>query len=210
MVAKAALIVERGDACYDEILMVAYAEKAKTELTQRIRARLGEQAAKQIDIKTFHGLGLSIIGDAEGERPSVADWADDPVKRNALIKEKARLAVRHPVHGPALTRWLAYGGPPPDLPPLKSMDEYHECIRARELRTLQGELVKSYEELAIANFLFVQQVPYSYEPTVQVQDRDVHPPAVRARLPPDRNGHLHRALRDQRGRADALRRRRGE
>ena len=163
MVAKAALIAERGDARYDQILMVAYAKNAEQELRQRIRERLGEQVAKQIDIKTFHGLGLSIIGDAEGERPSVAAWAADEVARNELIKHKARLAARDPVHGPALTRWLAYGGPPPDPPPLKSMDEYRKYIRARELRTLQGELVKSYEELAIANFLFVQQVPYRYE-----------------------------------------------
>ncbi len=163
MVAKAALIAGRGDAHHDKILMVAYAENAKTELRQRIAARLGERAAKLIDIKTFHGLGLSIIGNVEEERPSVAAWAADPVARNALIKNAARLAARDPVHGPALTRWLAYGGPPPDPPPLKSMDEYTEYIRARELRTLQGELVKSYEELAIANFLFVQQVPYRYE-----------------------------------------------
>ena len=163
MIAKAALIVERGDARHDEILMLAYAENAKTDLTQRIAARLGERAAKLIDIKTVHGLGLTIIGDAEEERPSVAAWAADPKARSALIKNAARLAARDPVHGPALTRWLAYGGPPPDPPPLKSMDEYREYIRARELRTLQGELVKSYEELAIANFLFVQQIPYRYE-----------------------------------------------
>ena len=163
MVAKAALIAERGDAHHDEILMVAYAENAKTELRQRIAARLGERAAELIDIKTFHGLGLSIIGNAEEERPSVAAWAADLVARNALIENAARVAARDPVHGPALTRWLAYGGPPPDPPPLNSMEEYMEYIRARELRTLQGELVKSYEELAIANFLFVQQVPYRYE-----------------------------------------------
>ncbi|MDE2905699.1 MAG: UvrD-helicase domain-containing protein, partial [Acidobacteriota bacterium] len=163
MVAKAALIAERGDARHDEILMVAYAENAKKELRQRIAARLGELAAKLIDIKTFHGLGLSIIGNAEEERPSVAAWAADPVARNALIEKAARLAARDPVHGTVLTRWLAYGGPPPDPPPLKSMDEYLKYIRARELRTLQGELAKSYEELAIANFLFVQQVPYRYE-----------------------------------------------
>ena len=163
MIAKAALIVERGDARHDEILMLAYAENAKTDLTQRIATRLGHRAAKLIDIKTFHGLGLNIIGDADEERPSVAAWAADPTARSALIENAARLAARDPLHGPALTRWLAYGGPVRNPAPLKSMDEYHEYIRAPELRTLQGELVKSYEELAIANFLFVQQIPYRYE-----------------------------------------------
>ena len=163
IIAKAALVAERGDTRHDEILMVAYAENAKTELRERIAARLGEQAAKLIAIKTFHGLGLSIIGDAEEERPSVAAWATDVMQRHARIENAAKLVARDSVDGPALTAWLAYGGPPPDLPPLSSMDEYVKYIRARELRTLQGELVKSYEELVIANFLFVQQVPYRYE-----------------------------------------------
>ena len=41
--------------------------------------------------------------------------------------------------------------------------EYEEYVRDAELRTLNGELVKSFEELTVANFLATNGVRYTYE-----------------------------------------------
>ena len=42
-------------------------------------------------------------------------------------------------------------------------DEYEEYVRDVELRTLNGDLVKSFEELAIANFLTEHGIEFRYE-----------------------------------------------
>ena len=41
--------------------------------------------------------------------------------------------------------------------------DYENYIRDNEFRTLNGELVKGYQELSIANFLYINQIPYGYE-----------------------------------------------
>lgn len=163
MVAKAALIEDRRDARRDEILMLAYGKKAAQELKERIENRLGAHAAQLIAIRTFHSLGTSIIADAEDEKPALAAWAADPTAHAARMMTAVEDASKDPEYGPAIVDWLAYGGPPADRTTFESMEEYDEYTRRKELRTLQGEKVKSREELAIANFLFVHQVPYKYE-----------------------------------------------
>ena len=50
----------------------------------------------------------------------------------------------------------------------KSLGEYNAYILENDIRTLQGELVKSYEECEIANFLYRQGVDYQYEANYQV------------------------------------------
>ncbi|MEE9339101.1 MAG: helicase IV, partial [Methylococcaceae bacterium] len=46
--------------------------------------------------------------------------------------------------------------------------KYNEYILENEIRTLQGELVKSFEECEIANFLFRQGVTYEYEANYEI------------------------------------------
>ena len=41
--------------------------------------------------------------------------------------------------------------------------EYEQHVRDNEFRTLQGELVKGYQELLIANWLALHRIPYKYE-----------------------------------------------
>ena len=46
----------------------------------------------------------------------------------------------------------------------KTKDEYYQHVEAHELRTLQGDLVKSFEEWEIANWLYLNGIAYEYEP----------------------------------------------
>ena len=50
----------------------------------------------------------------------------------------------------------------------RSPGEYYDYVRRSELRTLSGDLVKSFEELAIANFLTLNGVPFEYEGRYEV------------------------------------------
>ncbi|MCK5356698.1 MAG: UvrD-helicase domain-containing protein, partial [Methyloprofundus sp.] len=54
----------------------------------------------------------------------------------------------------------------------KSLGKYNEYILENEIRTLQGELVKSFEECEIANFLFRQGIRYEYEANYQIDTSD--------------------------------------
>lgn len=46
----------------------------------------------------------------------------------------------------------------------KTKAEYESYCRDNEYRTLQGDLVKGYQEWLIANWLFEQGIDYEYEP----------------------------------------------
>ncbi len=58
----------------------------------------------------------------------------------------------------------------------ESLHEYFSYVESHELRTLQGELVRSFEELEIANWLCMNGIAYQYEP---VYEREL-PPMQRA------------------------------
>ena len=45
----------------------------------------------------------------------------------------------------------------------QTQGEYWDYVRTHEIRSLQGDQVKSYEECEIANFLYLNGVPYAYE-----------------------------------------------
>ncbi|MXW38300.1 MAG: AAA family ATPase [Acidobacteria bacterium] len=164
MLAKAGWIVERGDRRPKDLLLLAFARNARDELAQRIEQRLGARAAAAMNVQTFHSLGLSIIGEADGRRPAVAKAAmDDRALLNLLESIITELQV-HPHHGRALIRWLAYGATPyRSEHEFRSQGDYWDYVRNHEIRSLQGELVKSFEECIIANFLYLNGVRYEYE-----------------------------------------------
>ena len=164
MVAKAGWIVERGDRQPEDLLLLAFARPARDELEQRVKQRLGARVAGAVTSQTFHSLGLSIIGEAEGRRPALAKVAED---RKALLDLLNGIIAKlqgHPQHGRALIRWLAYDATPyRSEHEFRSQGEYWDYIRNREIRSLKGELVKSFEECRIANFLYLNGVSYEYE-----------------------------------------------
>ncbi|MCY3745084.1 MAG: UvrD-helicase domain-containing protein [Acidobacteria bacterium] len=164
MLAKAGWIVERGDRRPKDLLLLAFARNARDELAQRIEQRLGARAAAAMNVQTFHSLGLSIIGEADGRRPAVAKAAmDDRALLNLLESIITELQV-DPHHGRELIRWLAYGATPyRSEHEFRSQGEYWDYVRNHEIRSLQGELVKTFEECTIANFLYLNGVRYEYE-----------------------------------------------
>jgi DNA helicase-4 len=50
----------------------------------------------------------------------------------------------------------------------ETLGEYYNYVKEQELRTIRGELVKSQEELEIANFLFFNGVSYDYEKPYEI------------------------------------------
>ena len=69
IVAKTGWLVRKGYRKPSELLLLAFARDARKEMEERMDRRLGAAVARDVTVRTFHGLGMAIIGEAEGKRP---------------------------------------------------------------------------------------------------------------------------------------------
>jgi DNA helicase-4 len=169
LMARAGFILESGLAGESEILLLAFARKAQQEMAERIEARLG----RKIAVSTFHGLGYAILGEAEGRRPNLSKLAKDTRLFRKTIARFIDDAATDPAYRSSLVHFFAtllfVPKPPEDF---ASRDAYLQYVRGIELRTLKDELVKGFGELAIANFLALNSIPYEYEKPYPVDTSD--------------------------------------
>lgn len=163
IVAKAGWLIRRGYRRPSELLLLAFARDASKEMETRLRDRLAG-AAHGLTVRTFHGLGMSIVGEAEGRRPPLARVAEDERALFDLLKKiVAELFAVREVSG-LLSRWFqGHFAPYRSQHEFRSWGQYWDYIRRHEIRSLNGEKVKSFEECEIANFLYLNDVRYEYE-----------------------------------------------
>ena len=164
IVAKAGWLVRGGCRRPSELLLLAFARDARNELEERIRRRLGDAMANGMTVRTFHSLGMSIIGEAEGRRPSLARTAEDSRALHRLLKGIVTDLLADRILSENLLRWFqGQFAPYTSEHQCRNWGEYWDYIRRYDIRSLKGEPVKSLEECEIANFLYLQGVPYEYE-----------------------------------------------
>ena len=165
MIGRAGYLLASGQARPDELLMLAFARKAKEEMQERQDKCLGQWLKEGTPtIKTFHAIGLEIIGEVEGRRPSLSKLAEDDSAFARFIDEKLTERLKDAGYKSRVVRFFvgylySYRNPFD----FDSMQDYNDYVRRHELRTLRGEVVKSFEECEIANFLLQHGVKYLYE-----------------------------------------------
>lgn len=160
--AKAAYLVRTQICRPEDILLLAFAKNAAEELSNRVEKRAGIP----IPARTFHALAYDIIGQVEGSKPALADHATDDLAFSNLIKQMIRdLVAENSEVSAAIIRWFAHFLVEPKSEwDFKTKHEFYSHLEKQDLRTLQGEKVKSYEELQIANWLYENGIGYEYEP----------------------------------------------
>ena len=164
IVAKTGWLARSGYRRPSELLLLAFARDARDELAERIRGRLGDEVADGITVRTFHSLGMSIIGESEGRSPSLAIEAEDNAALRALLKEIVADLLADRDLSTILLKWFqGEFAPYKNEQEFRSWGEYWDYIRRYDIRSLKGEKVKSYEECEIANFLYLNGVTYEYE-----------------------------------------------
>ena len=164
IVAKAAWLVQRGFQRPSELLLLAFARTAREEMEKRLRTRLGTATANGITVRTFHSLGSEIIGEAEGRRPSVASVASDDRRLRYQLKGFVEELREDPKVSKRVLEWFQHSfAPYKSQHEFKSWGEYYDYLRSFSIRALNGERVKSFEEVVIANFLYLNGVRYEYE-----------------------------------------------
>lgn len=163
--AKAAYLVKAGIRKPEEILLLAFAKNAAAEMSERVEARSGVP----IVARTFHALAYDIIGIVEGSKPALAEHATDDLAFTNLIKQILKDLVHSlsEVSKSIIEFFAHFLVEPKTEWDFKTKHEFYTHMEQQDLRTLQGEKVKSYEELQIANWLYENGVEYEYEPVYE-------------------------------------------
>ncbi len=163
MVAKALDLIDSGKCIPNDILILAYNNAAAKELRERMVLRsnaVGMSLEKQPTIMTFHALGRKILKES-GISTYISVFMEDPTKFEMWLSKWLENYVKSSPE--AMTTFIDLMHQPINPFDIKSMAEYEAYIRDNEYRTLNGERVKGYQELLIANWLYLNGVDYEYE-----------------------------------------------
>lgn len=163
MVAKALDLIDRGLAHPTEILILAYNKAAAKELQERLANKAENSGISLKDppyISTFHALGRQIIREA-GISTYMSLFTEDSIAfatwvTNWLLEYLSEDPKR-------FVDFISLFPEPVNPFNFNTQKEYEQHVRDNEFRTLQGELVKGYQELLIANWLALHRIPYKYE-----------------------------------------------
>lgn len=155
IIGKVKYLLHTGKCTADEILMLSFTKKAADEMKQRIKAETGVD----MDVSTFHKLGLDTITRVEGKKPTVYSntvqfFAQEDMKNYLGNKYYQAELLKYCWLNPPKARSVF---------DFKSREEMFEYNGSTPTITIQGEYVKSVCELEIANFLFRNRVRYTYE-----------------------------------------------
>lgn len=162
MVTRAKYLVETGKYAPKEILMLAYGRDAKKEMEER----LGSMVSAPVDVMTFHGFGKAILEKHSNEKKIPDDLATDEKKLLRFVEDELqRLLKGSPEYFKLATDYFQqYFFPYRNPFDFESKGEYYQYLKANEIRALNTNSVKSFEEVLIANFLYINQVNFVYEP----------------------------------------------
>ena len=172
IVGKYAYLIERLQTDPETILLLAFTEKAAAEMRVRIQERMKEVLDKEVEInaKTFHSLGLGILTEVFDYKPDLI--FDSEVKLRTFMQEVyEELTADEQYRNYFIEYLVEYLKPykPPEA--FSSKGEYIEYIRANNIISLKREELKSYEEVEIANFLFLHNIDYKYEEPYKYKTR---------------------------------------
>lgn len=170
--AKIRYLTEARGVPPDKILLIAFTKMAGDQMRKRIKATTGND----FKVTTFHALGLDIIAQVQGSRPNIADIS----KQQAIPSEQAKVIEsiieqykKDPKYLRLLQDYFAYyltTYQPEDR--FDTQGAYLLHLRDNHLalktacqapQSLQREVLKSMEEVEIANFLYLHNIEYRYE-----------------------------------------------
>ncbi|MCL1137215.1 UvrD-helicase domain-containing protein [Shewanella pneumatophori] len=162
MAAKAAYLVSQGLAKPDEILMLAYGKDARQELSQRV---LSSPELTAVKVSTFHALGKEIIQSYLKSSTQVSVLASDEKQFTQFIDSQIDCIVADPdMADPVAEYFGRYLYPQRNELDFRSEGHYRSYLKNNEIRALSGDLVKSFQELVICNYLYTHGIKFDYEP----------------------------------------------
>lgn len=187
--AKVRYLVEKRAINPEEILVISFTNKAVTELKERINKTLNIPCP----ISTFHSVGYAILRKNEDNKRKIVGGGYMYNVINDYLKEK--VLNKHDIVEKLILFFGSYFSAPyeeddlakffqfvstADYSTLKSNcnDYIKEIIdrKTQKIQTLRDETVRSMEEVRIANFLYLNNIEYEYEPVYQYHILDANKP----------------------------------
>ncbi len=163
IVGKVAHLVRNQDVSPDEVLVLAFNRKAADEIRGRLK---GDLSAAHVH--TFHSFGRRVIAESESA-PSLSKLAEDDLALKRAVDTIIGELLNDPEQSKAVIDFIVFHYTPyRSAFEFDNLGEYEEYVRDIELRTLSGDLVKSFEELEIANYLTEHGVEFRYEDPYEI------------------------------------------
>lgn len=165
MVARAAYAVSRGFMDPKQILLLAFNREAASELRERVSERFTAAGIPFSDVRvsTFHAFGLEVIGHATGSKPRLAPWMDGGREVSKILEIVDGIRKNDPQFRLNWDLYRLIFAAAPLEPDEAKPDAYDSITNKTGFGTIRGEIVKSYGERMIADWLFLNGVQYEYE-----------------------------------------------
>lgn len=163
IVGKVKFLVKSGKYKPKDILVLSFTNAFASELCYRIT----KETSCNIDVSTFHKLGLNIITSVNGIAPKITQ-----LNLRKFVKEKLMENMQSEAYLNRLSSYLIYNRViSKNEFEFKTQAEYEEYLRINPPTTINNEKVKSYGEMDIANFLAQNGIKYIYEHPYKVDTR---------------------------------------
>lgn len=147
----------------DEILVLSFTNASASEMKER----LDKETGVSIEASTFHKLGMNIISEVNGIKPKISQ-----LDQRQFIKQHLESLMQNNDYLRVLNAYLMRRQfmirSEFDF---KTLQEYQEHLKKNPPVTLKHEAVKSYGEMEIANFLYLNGVEYIYEQPYKIDTR---------------------------------------
>lgn len=165
IVGKVKYLLKTNKCQPNELLLLSFTNKSAAEMKQRVFLETG----CNLDVMTFHKLGLEIISGVEGKKPTIYSKS---------VQEFIRLNMEKYMKDNSFQKNLlvyCFLSPSKFKSPFdfESEKDYSEYIDMNPPITLKSETVKSYCEMEIANFLYRNRINYTYEKEYEIDVSDL-------------------------------------
>ena len=160
---KVKYLTEKRDVDPSEILAISFSNASVDDLKERI--------AEPIDIKTFHKVGKDILTqynqysrpDTSALKRIIKRYLTKKALKNEDISKKLIEFFSFYINVPPYDDDIKYEGDLLDWQEGVDFSTLKRRFKNKQRETLNNEIVRSYEELYIANFLFIYGIKYTYE-----------------------------------------------
>lgn len=164
-------LLERMNVLPEDILLLSYSKASVKDLEEKIKP-----ISDKIEVRTFHSLGLDIIAPKGTKNRPIIETQFLTIIKKYFDKE----IIKSENIGLFLEYFGLYFYSVPSEKTYKNVGELYTAAQQNDYKTLKSNLitisdtpnnyttlkeehVKSYEELVIANYLYLKGIRYEYE-----------------------------------------------
>lgn len=175
--AKVKYLVEKKNIAPEQILVVSFTNKA----VQELRDKLNRDLKIDCPIATFHSTGNAILRKQHPEKLNIVDsgrlyfviqdyFRDSVLKNESLVNNLIMFFSSYfdaPYEGEDLNGFFNKIAKSNFSTMRSDLNEFQREVidrRTKKAVTIQNEVMRSHQEVEIANFLYLHNIDYEYEP----------------------------------------------